>query len=62
MILARAIHLSSQLKRLPINMLKIDRSFVCDLPYDDEDVVISKTIIALCRNMGLNVVAEGIYP
>jgi len=50
----------SQLKRLPINKLKIDRSFVCDLPHDDEDVVISKTIIALCRNMGLSVVAEGV--
>ncbi|MCF6338479.1 MAG: EAL domain-containing protein [Gammaproteobacteria bacterium] len=50
----------SQLKRLPINTLKIDRSFVRDLPHDDEDVVISKTIIALCRNMGLNVVAEGV--
>jgi len=50
----------SQLKRLPINRLKIDRSFIRELPHDDEDVVISKTIIALSRNMGLSVIAEGV--
>lgn len=50
----------SQLKRLPINKLKIDRSFIRELPHDEEDVVISKTIIALSRNMGLSVIAEGV--
>lgn len=50
----------SQLKRLPINKLKIDRSFVCDLPHDEEDVMLSKTVIALSKNMRLSVVAEGV--
>jgi len=50
----------SQLKRLPIDKLKIDRSFIHELPHDDEDVMISKTVIALSKNMGLSVVAEGV--
>ena len=50
----------SQLKRLPINKLKIDQSFIRDLPDDEEDTVISKSIIALSTNMGLDVIAEGV--
>ncbi len=50
----------SQLKRLPINKLKIDQSFIRDLPGDEEDAVISKSIISLSRNMGLDVIAEGV--
>ncbi len=45
---------------MPINKLKIDRSFVRNLPNDEEDVVLSKTVIALAHNMGLSVVAEGV--
>ena len=48
------------LKKLPINKLKIDKSFIDDLPDDAEDVSISKTIIALCENLNLDVVAEGV--
>ena len=50
----------SYLKSLPINKLKIDRSFVQDLPYNDEDAAISKTIISLCQNLNLTVIAEGV--
>jgi len=48
------------LKKLPINKLKIDKSFVQDLPSDLEDVAITKTIIKLCESLNLNVIAEGV--
>ncbi|MEA1917371.1 MAG: EAL domain-containing protein [Campylobacterota bacterium] len=50
----------SYLKKLPINKLKIDQSFIKDLPDDSEDVAISKTIINLCENLNLEVIAEGV--
>jgi len=50
----------SYLKKLPINKLKIDKSFVDNLPFDLEDVAIAKTIINLCESLNLKVIAEGV--
>lgn len=48
------------LSRLPFNRLKIDASFVKDLPFDSSNVAIVAAILAMARSLGLSVVAEGI--
>ncbi len=48
------------LQRLPLDQLKIDRSFVRNLLTDQSSVVIAQTIIALGGSMGLSVIAEGV--
>ncbi len=50
----------SYLKKFPLDNLKIDRSFINDIPDDNDSKILAKTIIVMAKELGLKVVVEGV--
>ena len=50
----------SRLTRMPINVVKVDRSFVTNLPHDSGAVTMAKAIVSMAINLNLDIVAEGV--
>jgi diguanylate cyclase (GGDEF)-like protein/PAS domain S-box-containing protein len=50
----------AQIKNYPVNTLKVDRSFIRNLPFDSENKAITEAIIIMGKNLSLTVVAEGV--
>ncbi len=50
----------AQLKSLPVDKMKIDRSFVADLPHDAKSAAITRAIVQIARGLGIQVIAEGV--
>jgi diguanylate cyclase (GGDEF)-like protein len=50
----------SYLKRFPVDTLKVDRSFIQDLPHDKDDVSLVTAMVAMADSLGIGVVAEGV--
>jgi diguanylate cyclase (GGDEF)-like protein len=48
------------LKKLPVDKLKIDKSFIMDIPSDEEDIAITSSIIAMGQALKLHIIAEGV--
>ncbi len=48
------------LSRFPINILKVDREFIKELPFNKDSITICRSIIELAHNLNLTIVAEGV--